>query len=52
VTDWLPQIIDRFHLGDVEVELVGTEHESRDPRALAAVEEALGISLGLDRPVW
>jgi hypothetical protein len=51
VTDWLSQIIDRFHLGDVAVELVGTEHESMAPRDQAAVEEALGISLGLDRPV-
>jgi hypothetical protein len=52
VTDWLSQIIDRFHLGGVELELVGTEHESMDRRDLAAVEEALGVSLDLERPVW
>lgn len=52
VEGWLPQVIDRFHLRDVELELVGTDHESMDPRDRAAVEEALGASLGLDRPVW
>jgi hypothetical protein len=52
VTDWLSQITDRFHLRDVEVELVATEHESVDRRDLAAVEEALGVFLGLDLPVW
>jgi hypothetical protein len=50
VTDWLSRITDRFHLRDVEVELVGTEHESMDRRDPAAVERVLGVSLGLDRP--
>lgn len=45
------RIIDRFHLGHVQVELVGTDHESMDRRDLAAVQEALGVSLGLDNPV-
>jgi hypothetical protein len=52
VADWLPHVIRCFHLGDVAVELVGTEHESMAPRDLAAVEEALGVFLGLDHPVW
>lgn len=52
VTDWLSQIICCFSLKDVTVEVVGTQHESMDPRDLAAVEEALGASLGLDRPIW
>ena len=51
VEDWLSRIIHRFRLGDVEVEPVGTEHEGISPGDLAAVQEALGISLGLDRPV-
>jgi hypothetical protein len=52
LADWLSRIIHRFRLGDVAVEVVGTEHESMDRRDLAAVEEALGVSPGLDRPVW
>jgi hypothetical protein len=51
VTDWLPRIIDRFRLGDVKIEVEDTAHHSMAPRDLAAVEEALGVSLGLDRPV-
>ena len=49
--DGVSRIIDRFHLGNAEVELPGTEHESMDRRDLAAVQEALGVSLGLDNPV-
>ena len=52
VADWLSRIIHRFQLGEVEVEPVGTEHESMDRRDLVAVQEALGASLGLHPPVW
>lgn len=52
VEDWLTWIIDRFHLDEVEIELVDNEHESMDRRDLAAVQEALGTSLGFHRPVW
>ena len=49
VTDWPPRIIDRFRLGDVVLEVEKTTHLTMAPRDLAAVEEALGVSLGLDR---
>lgn len=52
VEDWVTRIIDRFHLKDAKLEFVGTDHESMDRRDLAVVQEALGVSLGLDRPVW
>jgi hypothetical protein len=39
-------------LEDVEVELVSTEHESMEPRDLAAVQEAIGVSLGLNHQDW
>jgi hypothetical protein len=51
VEDWFARIIDCFHLGDVAVDVEGTEHESMASADLAAVEEALGVSLAIGRPV-
>jgi hypothetical protein len=50
--DWHFQIIDRVHLRDGVVKRERTEHHTTDRRDLAAIEQALGVSLGVNRPIW
>ena len=50
VPDWEPRIIARFHLASLDVQNLSSEHERVVRGDVLAVEEALGVTLGLPTP--